>query len=219
MWVDLDRIRTPVWSNVTELLKFRKLHFSRSISSAILACSSKLMVDYDNMGPGLQLVRAQFLTFLLSKLSHDFKLCRMSILQNFPNCLYCACWFDLDPIQGQGQGYVAMTTSPLPGLFLSIYVFSNHLIGRGQKSVWCVSVCMCVWTITFGQNNPWPRYLACSFNLTLSMLFSKVKVTGHSSGSQNEKCSFVGYGWILQGDCTFWIARCQHQTCTKCTVY
>jgi len=34
---------------VTELLKFQKLHFSRSVSSAILAGSSKLMVDYDNM--------------------------------------------------------------------------------------------------------------------------------------------------------------------------
>jgi len=31
------------------------------------------MVDYDNMGPSLQLVRAQFLNFL-SKLSRDFKL-------------------------------------------------------------------------------------------------------------------------------------------------
>jgi len=35
---------------VTELLEFQKLHFSMSISSAILAWSSKLMVDYDSMG-------------------------------------------------------------------------------------------------------------------------------------------------------------------------
>jgi len=38
---------------VTELVKLRKLHFSRSISFAIFAWSSKLMVDGDNMGPGL----------------------------------------------------------------------------------------------------------------------------------------------------------------------
>jgi len=38
------------------------------------------MVDYDNMGPNLQLVRAQFLNFL-SKLSCDFKLRGMSILR------------------------------------------------------------------------------------------------------------------------------------------
>jgi len=40
---------------VTDLLKFRKLHFSTSISSSILAWSSKVMVDYDSMGPTLQL--------------------------------------------------------------------------------------------------------------------------------------------------------------------
>jgi len=147
---------------------------------------------------------------------------------NFAECRYyrtfpiaCIVHADLTLTRSKIKVKVMWPWPPAPfrGFFLSIYVFSNHLIGRGQKSVWCVSVCMCVWTITFGQNNPWPRYLACWFNLTLSMLFSKVKVTGHSSGSQNEKCSFVGYGWILQGDCTFWIARCQHQTCTKCTVY
>jgi len=73
------------------------------------------MVAYDNMGPGLQLVRAQFLNFLLSKLSRDFKLLGMSILQDFQraifpyclrleshgrvcwsSCMYCACWCDLD---------------------------------------------------------------------------------------------------------------------------
>ena len=32
----------------------RKLHFSRSISSAILAWSSKLIVDRDSIGPSLQ---------------------------------------------------------------------------------------------------------------------------------------------------------------------
>jgi len=37
------------------------------------------MVNYDSMGPSLQIVRSQFLDFLLSKLSRDFKLYGMSI--------------------------------------------------------------------------------------------------------------------------------------------
>jgi len=41
------------------------------------------MVDYDSMGPSLQLFRTEFLNLLLSKLSHDFKLHGMSILQDF----------------------------------------------------------------------------------------------------------------------------------------
>jgi len=41
------------------------------------------MVDYDNMGPSLQLIRAQFLNFLLSKLSRDFKIRGMWTLQDF----------------------------------------------------------------------------------------------------------------------------------------
>jgi len=48
---------------VTDLPELQKLHFSKSISSAVLAWSSKLMVDDDSMGPGLQLVRDQFLKF------------------------------------------------------------------------------------------------------------------------------------------------------------
>jgi len=50
--------------------------FFRSISCAILAWSSNLMVNYDNMGPSLQLVRAWFFNFLLRKLSCDFVECR-----------------------------------------------------------------------------------------------------------------------------------------------
>jgi len=66
---------TLTWCTVkvTRLLKFRKLHFSRSISSAILAWSSKLMVDHDSTGPSLQLVRVQFLNFLFRKLSCELK--------------------------------------------------------------------------------------------------------------------------------------------------
>jgi len=73
---------TQVWprpdiygqGQVTELPKLRKLHFSRSISSAVFAWSSKLMVGGDSMGSGLQLVRARFSNFLIGKLSREFKL-------------------------------------------------------------------------------------------------------------------------------------------------
>jgi len=41
------------------------------------------MVDYDSMGPSLQFVKAQFFNFLLSKLSCDFKLHGMLVLQEF----------------------------------------------------------------------------------------------------------------------------------------
>jgi len=41
------------------------------------------MVDRDSMGASLQLVRARFSDFLLRKLSHEFKLCAMSILHEF----------------------------------------------------------------------------------------------------------------------------------------
>jgi len=40
------------------------------------------MVDYDSMAPRLELAGAQFFNFFLSKLSCDFKLRGMSILQD-----------------------------------------------------------------------------------------------------------------------------------------
>ena len=50
MRTSVTSIRSKVKVKVTELVKLRKLHFSRSISSAIFAQSSKLMVDSDSMG-------------------------------------------------------------------------------------------------------------------------------------------------------------------------
>jgi len=41
------------------------------------------MADYDNVGCNLQPIGARFLNVLLSKLSRDFKLRGMSILQDF----------------------------------------------------------------------------------------------------------------------------------------
>jgi len=83
--VHADMTLTRCKVKVTGLLNFRKLHFSRSIPSAILAWSSKLMVECDSMGPSLQLVGARFLNFLLRKVSHEYKLCGMSILQFYTN--------------------------------------------------------------------------------------------------------------------------------------
>ena len=49
------------------------------------------MIDYDDMGIILQLVAAQFLNFLLRRLSPDFKLCRTSILQDFQRSIFPYC--------------------------------------------------------------------------------------------------------------------------------
>jgi len=69
--------------------------FSMAISSAILAWSSKLMVDYDNMGPILQLLGARCLNVLLSTPSRDFKLRVMSILQDFQRAIFL-CYLRLE---------------------------------------------------------------------------------------------------------------------------
>ena len=55
MRTSVTSTRSMVKVKVTELQKLRKLHFSRSISSAVLSWSSKLIVGGDNVGPGLQL--------------------------------------------------------------------------------------------------------------------------------------------------------------------
>jgi len=83
---DVDPSKVKV--KVTELPKLRKLHFSRSISSAVLAWSSKLMVDGDSMGPGLHHVGARFFNFLLRKLSREFKLRPMSIFHEIQMAIF-----------------------------------------------------------------------------------------------------------------------------------
>jgi len=84
------------------------------------------MVGSDSMGPALQPVGARFSNFLPGKLSREFKLRGMSIFHEIQMatsqyCVrlqsdgwvrwqyyrYCACRYDLDPIQGQGQGHGA----------------------------------------------------------------------------------------------------------------
>ena len=45
----------------------------------------------DGMGSSLQLVRAQFLNFILSQPSRDFKLCGMSTLHDFQRAKFPYC--------------------------------------------------------------------------------------------------------------------------------
>jgi len=86
-------MRTSVTSSrskVEELPKLRKLHLSTSISSAVLAWISKLMVGGDSMGhvSGLQLIRARFSNFHLGKLSREFKLRRMLIFHKIQVAIF-----------------------------------------------------------------------------------------------------------------------------------
>jgi len=89
--ISVTSIRSKVKVKVTELPKLRKVHFSRSISSAGFAWSSKLMVGGHSMGPGLQLVRARFLNFLLGKLSRGFKLHPVSIFHEIHTATFRYC--------------------------------------------------------------------------------------------------------------------------------
>ena len=68
------------------------LHISRSISSATFARSSKLTVDSHSTGPGLQLVGARFLNFLLGKLSRLAKLRPTSIFHKIKKPYFGTAW-------------------------------------------------------------------------------------------------------------------------------
>jgi len=97
--VDLDQICVPMlpWPDPrsrsrSQLLKFRKLHFSMYISFAIFTWSSKLMVDHDSTGPSLQLVWARFSNFLFRKLSCEFILHGLSTSHEFQMAIFLYCW-------------------------------------------------------------------------------------------------------------------------------
>jgi len=64
--------------------KLRKLHFSTSIFSAVLAWSSKLVVIVWD----LVRVRVRVLNFLLGKLSREFKHCGMSIFHEIQMAIF-----------------------------------------------------------------------------------------------------------------------------------
>jgi len=88
MHTNVTSTRSKVKVKVTELPNLRKVHFSRSVSSAVFAWSSKMMVGVDSTGPGLQLVGAGFLNFLPGKLSREFKLRHMSIFHHIPVAVF-----------------------------------------------------------------------------------------------------------------------------------
>ena len=50
-----------------------------------------MMVGGDSMGPGIQFVGARFLTFLLGKLSREFKLRRVSIFHKIQTPIFPCC--------------------------------------------------------------------------------------------------------------------------------
>ena len=64
------------------------MYISRYIASATFAWSSKLTVDVDSMGPGLQLLGGRFSNFLLGKVSLEFKLHGMSIFHDIQMATY-----------------------------------------------------------------------------------------------------------------------------------
>jgi len=64
------------------------MYISTYISSATFAWSSKLTVDIDSMGPGLQLLGGQFSNFLLRKVSLEFKVHGMSIFHDIQMATY-----------------------------------------------------------------------------------------------------------------------------------
>ena len=115
---------------VTYLPKFRKLHFSRSISSVISALRSQLMGDYDSMGPSLQLFRARFLNFspfgghvksLRSSRNVDITRIHCVLSPRWPRLEACDCG------RNKPCTLAAMTVSPLAGLF---HLWSPYVIGR-----------------------------------------------------------------------------------------
>ena len=88
MRTSMTSTRSKVKVRVTEHPNLRKVHFSRSIFSAILVWSSKLMVAGHSMGPGLQRAGARFLNFHLGKLSREFKLRPISIFDEIQMAIF-----------------------------------------------------------------------------------------------------------------------------------
>jgi len=115
---------TSTWSKVkvTDLLKFWKLHFSTSTSSAILAWHSQLMGDYDSMGPSLRLFGAS--EVLISPESTAFYLTLADTR---------SLWLWLQVGRNKPCMLAAMTISPLTGLFYYStsrnFLWPSHVIG------------------------------------------------------------------------------------------
>jgi len=107
---------------VTNVLNFCKLYFSTSIAYTVLACSSKLMVDCDSMGPSLQLYGARFLNFSPVGGHVTLKFVKCWYHQNplgFISVLPVArnLWLWLQVGRNKPCTLVAMTVSTFAGLF------------------------------------------------------------------------------------------------------
>jgi len=109
-WPDMRTSVTSTRSKVKvmELPKLRTLHFCRSVSSAVLAWSSNLMVDSDIMGPGLQLVGAQFSNFFSERYheSSNFAECRYFITFKQPYFRSAWCYSQMVGHAGSATGIV-----------------------------------------------------------------------------------------------------------------
>jgi len=119
----------------------RKSHFSRSISSAILAWSSKLMVDHDKTGPSLQLFGTRFLNFSTSWWSRDFEVHEMLISPESTAFYLCSgwgwcLWLWLHVGPNTPCMLAAMTVSPLVGPFHSnrVLIAFYHTINMYRDS-------------------------------------------------------------------------------------
>jgi len=105
VYIDMTLTRSKVKVKVIEHLNFRLLPITVALSPPPLgtfAWSSKLIVDIDSVGLGLQLAGARFSNVLVGKLSQKFKLPGMSIFHEIQMAIfrYCvtlhsdvlACW-------------------------------------------------------------------------------------------------------------------------------
>ena len=84
VYVAITLTRSKVKVKVTDHLNVRQL----PITARFYAWSSKLTVDVDSMGPGLQPVGARFSNFFLEKVSLQFILHGMSIFHDIQMATY-----------------------------------------------------------------------------------------------------------------------------------
>ena len=131
--VTSTRSKVKVKVKVTELPNLRKLHFSRSVSSAILAWSWKLMLGGDSMGPGLQLFGTQLLNFLLGKLAQEFKVRQMSIFHELQMAIFRSAWCY--------SHMVWHTDSSTCTVYVDLTLSSNPRSTWRSRSIWTSQNC------------------------------------------------------------------------------
>ena len=189
MRTSVTSTRSKVKVKVTELPKLRKVHFSRSISSAILAWSSKLTVDVDSIGPGLQPVEARFSNFFLGITITTVHTSQNVDISRHSNGHI----FDLDAIKGQCQSHgllnfrklakpcmlAAMTAAPLRGFLVNC---------RTRQTFRTASLCH----ILSESIKPRPRY--CDFSIFKGgdcrhLGFSKFQILNGRTAQEGQSAS------------------------------